>query len=208
LADDGDAAAEAAVGVGFPVALKVLAPAFSHKTEVGGVLLGLSSADEVAAGAATLAGRIRAADATAEITGYLVQEMVSGVEMIVGARDDALYGPVILVGTGGVMVELMGDAAMRLLPVDEHDVHAMIAGLKGKELLAGFRGAPPADFDALVAAVVGLGRVYLDHRHLLADLEVNPLIVRERGAGVAAVDVRPVKRQDQAAQLKTASQGD
>lgn len=208
LADDGDGAAEAAVGVGFPVALKVLAPAFSHKTEVGGVLLGLSSADEVAAGAATLAGRIRAADATAEITGYLVQEMVSGVEMIVGARDDALYGPVILVGTGGVMVELMGDAAMRLLPVDEHDVKAMIAGLKGKELLAGFRGAPPADFDALVAAVVGLGRVYLDHRHLLADLEVNPLIVRERGAGVAAVDVRPVKRQDQAAQLKTASQGD
>ncbi|MEE9289988.1 MAG: acetate--CoA ligase family protein, partial [Alphaproteobacteria bacterium] len=194
LAEDGDAAAEAAVGVGFPVVLKVLAPAFSHKTEVGGVLLGLSNADEVAAGAATLAGRIRAADATAEITGYLVQEMVSGVEMIVGARDDALYGPVILVGTGGVMVELMGDAAMRLLPVDEHDVKAMIAGLKGKELLAGFRGALAADFDALVAAVVGLGRVYLDHRHLLADLEVNPLIVRERGAGVAAVDVRKIKR--------------
>ena len=85
---------------------------------------------------------------------------------------------------------------MRLLPVDEDDVRAMIAELKGRELLAGFRGAPAADTDALVAAVVGLGRVYLDHRHLLADLEVNPLIVRQRGAGVAAVDVRPVRRSD------------
>ncbi|MCH8916672.1 MAG: CoA-binding protein [Alphaproteobacteria bacterium] len=196
LAEDGAAAAEAAAAIGFPVVLKVVAPAFSHKTEVGGVLLGLSSADEVCAGAATLAGRIAAADANAEITGFLVQEMVSGVEMIVGARDDALYGPVILVGTGGIMVELMGDAAMRLLPVDEDDVRAMIAELKGRELLAGFRGAPAADTDALVAAVVGLGRVYLDHRHLLADLEVNPLIVRQRGAGVAAVDVRPVRRSD------------
>jgi acetyltransferase len=116
--------------------------------------------------------------------------------MIVGCRDDTLYGPVILVGTGGIMVELMGDAAMRLLPVDEDDSKAMIAGLKGMELLAGFRGAAAADVDALVGAVVGLGRVYLDHRHLLADLEINPLIVRERGAGVAAVDVRPVRRQD------------
>lgn len=200
LAKDADAAAEAAAGIGFPVVLKVVAPAFSHKTEVGGVLLGLSTADEVAAGAATLAGRIRAAsgaaDPSAEITGFLVQEMVSGVEMIVGCRDDALYGPTILVGTGGVMVELMRDAATRLLPVEEDNVREMISGLKGRQLLAGFRGAPAADFDALVKAVVGLGRVYLDHRHLLADLEVNPLIVRERGAGVAAVDVRPVRRND------------
>jgi acetyltransferase len=196
LAADADAAAEAAAGIGFPVVLKVVAPAFSHKTEVGGVLLGLSSADEVAAGAATLAGRIHAADSAAEITGFLVQEMVSGVEMIVGCRDDALYGPAILVGTGGVLVELMGDAVLRLLPVDEDSVREMILGLKGRELLAGFRGAPAADVDALVKAVVGLGRVYLDHRHLLADLEVNPLIVRERGAGVAAVDVRPVRRQE------------
>jgi len=196
LAMDGQAAAEAAVGIGFPVVLKIVAPDFSHKTEVGGVLLGLSSADEVAAGAATLAGRIQAADGAAEITGFLVQEMVSGVEMIVGCRDDALYGPTILVGTGGVMVELMRDAVMLLLPVDEDNVREMISGLKGRELLAGFRGAAPADLDALVKAVVGLGRVYLDHRNLLADLEVNPLIVRERGAGVAAVDVRPVRRND------------
>ena len=194
LVTDGEAAAEAADVIGFPLVLKIVAPAFSHKTEVGGVMLGLSSADEVASGAKTLASRILAVDSAAEITGFLVQEMVSGVEMIVGCRDDALYGPTILVGTGGIMVELMRDAVTRLLPVDEDNVQEMISQLKGRALLAGFRGAAPADMDALVKAVVGLGRVYLDHRHLLADLEVNPLIVRERGAGVAAVDLRMVRR--------------
>ncbi len=176
--------------------MKVVAPAFSHKTEVGGVLLGLDSAEAVAQGGHTLERRIRAADAHAEITGYLIQEMVSGVEMIVGCRDDALYGPTILVGTGGIMVELMRDAATRLLPVDEDDVAAMLGELKGRALLHGFRGAAAADIDALIKAVVGLGRVYLDHRDVLSDLEVNPLIVREVGQGVAAVDVRPVRRGD------------
>ncbi len=194
LAKDGAAAARAAEEIGFPVVLKIVAPAFSHKTEVGGVLLGLASAGEVAAGAETLERRIRAADAHAEITGYLVQEMVRGVEMIVGCREDPLYGPAMLVGTGGIMVELMRDAAMRLLPVDEDDVAEMLGELKGRALLHGFRGAAQADVDALIKAVVGLGRIYLDHRHLLSDLEVNPLIVREGGSGVAAVDVRPVRR--------------
>jgi len=174
--------------------LKIVAPAFSHKTEVGGVLLGLGSAAAVAEGAETLARRIHAADAHAEITGYLVQEMVQGVEMIVGCREDPLYGPAILVGTGGIMVELMRDATMRLLPVDEDDVAEMLGELKGRALLHGFRGAAASDVDALIKAVAGLGRIYLDHRHILSDLEVNPLIVREAGAGVAAVDVRPVRR--------------
>ena len=196
LAANADAAANAADAIGYPVVLKIVAPAFSHKTEIGGVLLGLSSAEEVADGCATLAERIRAVDACAEITGFLVQEMVSGVEMIVGCREDPLYGPTILVGTGGTMVELLGDAVVRLLPIAEGDAAAMIDGLKGKALLTGFRGAPEADMDALVKAVVGLGHVYLDHRHLLSDLEVNPLMVRERGNGVAAVDIRPVRRED------------
>jgi acetyltransferase len=196
LARDAAAAAKAAEEIGFPVVLKIVAPAFSHKTEVGGVLLGLDNAEAVADGAHTLERRIRAADAQAEITGYLVQEMVQGVEMIVGCREDPLYGPAILVGTGGIMVELMRDAAMRLLPVDEDDVAAMLGELKGRALLHGFRGAAAADVDALIKGVVGLGRIYLDHRHILSDLEVNPLIVREQGAGVSAVDVRPVRRND------------
>jgi acetyltransferase len=195
LAADGAAAAQAAAEIGFPVVLKVVAPDFSHKTEVGGVLVGLSDASAVSAGVDTLTGRIREADPSAEITGYLVQEMVSGIEMIAGCRDDEVYGPVVVVGAGGVLVELVRDAATRLLPVGEEDVRDMIAGLRVKKLLDGFRGAAPADIDALVAAVVGLGKVYLDHRHILADLEVNPIIVRDAGQGVAAVDVRPIRRE-------------
>jgi acyl-CoA synthetase (NDP forming) len=187
-------AARAAARIGFPVALKIVAPKFSHKTEVGGVMLGLGSAREVTAGAKTLAARIRKVDRKAEITGYLVQEMVTGVEMIVGCREDPVYGPVLLVGAGGVLVELMKDATQRLLPVTARDVRAMINGLQVKKLLAGFRGAKPADMDALVRAIMGIAKIYADHRHLLADLEVNPLIVREKGKGVAAVDVRPIRR--------------
>jgi succinyl-CoA synthetase beta subunit len=90
----------------------------------------------------------------------------------------------------------MKDATQRLLPVTAKDVRAMLKELKLAKLLAGFRGQPAADVDALVKAVVGLGRIYLDHRHLLADLEINPLIVRRKGKGVAAVDVRPVRRSE------------
>ena len=198
LAPSATEAAKAAAGIGFPVALKIVSPAFPHKTEIGGVLLGLGTAEAVVEGAATLKARIRAADAKASITGYLVQEMVSGVEMIVGCRDDAIYGPVVLLGAGGVHVELMGDACLRLLPVDAGDVGAMIGELKAAALLAGFRGEAPADTEALIRAVVGLGEIYLDHRHRLADLEVNPLIVGPKGAGVRAVDLRPVRRAPQA----------
>jgi acetyltransferase len=194
LVPSGTEAAEAAAEIGFPVALKIVAPAFSHKTEIGGVLLGLGTADAVTEGAAELNTRLRAADAKAQITGYLVQEMVSGVEMIVGCRDDAIMGPVVLLGAGGVHVELIDDTSLRLLPVGADDVSAMIGELKAAKLLAGFRGRAPADTDALIQAVVGLAEIYLDHRHLLADLEVNPLIVGPKGAGVAAVDVRPVRR--------------
>ena len=194
LCKSGAEAARAAKRIGFPVAVKVVAPKFSHKTEVGGVILNLASAADVVKAAKTLAQRIRKANRKAEITGYLVQEMVSGVEMIAGCRNDPVYGPVLLLGSGGVLVELTRDTTQRLLPVSAADVRAMIGELKVKKLLDGFRGARPADTAALVKAVVGLGKVFLRHRENLSDLEVNPLIVREKGKGVAAVDVRPVRR--------------
>lgn len=194
LCKTGAEAAKAAARIGFPVAVKIVAPKFSHKTEVGGVMLGLASAKDVAAAAMTLARRIRKVDRKAEITGFLVQEMVSGVELIAGCRTDPVYGPMLLLGAGGVLVELTRDTTARLLPVTGADVRAMIDELKVKTLLKGFRGAKPADTAALVKAVVGLTKVFLKHREHLADLEINPLIVREQGKGVAAVDVRPVRR--------------
>ena len=124
----------------------------------------------------------RAAVPNARIDGFLVQEMVSGVEAIVGARSDALYGPVLLVGAGGILVELAKDAALRMLPVDANGVSAMVDGLKLSKLLAGYRGRPAADRAALEKTVLALGRFFLDHRAKIADIEINPLMVREHGA--------------------------
>jgi acyl-CoA synthetase (NDP forming) len=120
--------------------------------------------------------------------------MVSGVEAIVGARNDALYGPILLVGAGGILVELAKDAALRLLPVAKTDVAAMIDWLKLKTLLAGYRGRPAADRAALESTVLALAQFYLDHRARIEDIEINPLMVRPQGKGAVAVDVRVIWR--------------
>ncbi len=194
-AADGAEAAKAAADIGFPVALKIVSPRASHKTEVGGVALGLPDAAAVEAAASLMAERLKAADPEAIIEGYLAQEMVSGVEILIGARDDALYGPMIVLGAGGVMVELVRDVAIRLLPVTRDDVRAMLDTLRVDDLLRGFRGAAACDRDALIEAVVALGDFYLDHREWLADIEINPAMVGPEGTGVRAVDIRAVARE-------------
>jgi acyl-CoA synthetase (NDP forming) len=186
-AADGAAAAEA---IGFPVALKIRSPDILHKTEAGGVVLDLRSRDAVLAAAEALTKAARAYNRSARIEGFLVQEMVSGVEAIVGARNDPLYGPILLVGAGGVLVELARDAALRLLPVTAQDVTAMVGSLKLNKLLAGFRGKAAADRAALEATVLALAKFYLDHRTKVEDVEINPLMVRPNGA--VAVDVRVI----------------
>jgi acyl-CoA synthetase (NDP forming) len=183
-----DAAAEAAAAIGFPVALKIRSADIVHKTEAGGVALNLASKQDVLDAAAGLAKTARAAYPDATIDGFLVQEMISGVEAIVGAHTDPLYGPLLLIGAGGILVELVRDAAQRLLPVNAADIGAMIDDLKLNRLLAGYRGRPPADRKALEAAALGLARFYLDHRARIGEIEINPLIVRASGA--VAVDVR------------------
>jgi acetyltransferase len=138
----------------------------------------------------------RSAQPGARIEGFLVQEMVAGVEAIVGARQDPLYGPLLLVGAGGVLVELAKDAALRLLPVTVSDVSAMIDGLRLNKLLTGFRGRPAADRGALESTVLALAQFYLDHRARIEDVEINPLMVRPSGRGAVAVDVRVIWRND------------
>ncbi|CAN0512746.1 unnamed protein product [Phaeothamnion confervicola] len=118
--------------------------------------------------------------------------MVSGVEAIVGARDDALYGPLLLVGTGGIFVELVGDASLALLPVGPEEICKTIDHLKLARLLDGFRGKPALDRKALEKAVGGLAQFFIDHRDRVVDIEINPLIVREDGKGAIAVDVRVI----------------
>jgi acyl-CoA synthetase (NDP forming) len=174
-------AAEAVIAaerIGFPVALKIRSRDILHKTEVGGVALDLQNRDAVQAAAEALAASARVAQPAARIDGFLVQEMVSGIEAIVGARDDPFYGPLLLVGSGGVLVELVADAALRLLPVTAREVSTMVDGLKLAKRLSGFRGQPAADRAAFEAAALALARFFLDHRARIKDVEINPLMVR------------------------------
>ena len=193
LAKTPDEASEQAARIGFPVAVKIVSPEASHKTEVGGVALGLRDAAVVRAAAETMTARLAAHNPRARIEGFLVQEMVDGLEMIVGVREDPQFGPCMLVGLGGVMVEVMRDVAIRLLPIDEDTARDMIRTLRGAPLLDRFRGRPARDTDAVVRAMVGLSRLFIDHRPWLTDLEINPLIVLAEGEGVRAVDVRVVR---------------
>ena len=194
LAADPAEAVRLAAQIGFPVALKVVSPAASHKTEIGGVALGLGDTDAVGRAAADIAGRLRAAIPDATLDGFLVQEMVEGLELIVGAREDPQFGPFMVVGLGGIAVEVLGDVAFGLLPIDEAEARTMLGSLRAAPLLGAFRGRPARDADAVVRAMVGLSDVFLAARGRFTDLEVNPLMVLGRGEGVRAVDIRPIPR--------------
>jgi acyl-CoA synthetase (NDP forming) len=177
--------------IGYPVALKLHSLQPIHKTEAGGVLLDLRDRAAVERAATSLFAVI-AASPELGCDGLLVQEMVAGLELIVGARVDPQFGPVILLGLGGIFVEAFDDLALRLLPVTPGDVRAMLASLRGSRLLDGFRGGPARDVEAVVEGVVALGDAFLAAGSDLIDLEINPLTVLEVGRGVRAVDVRAV----------------
>ena len=187
-------AARAAEDIGFPVALKIVSPDAVHKTEVGGVALGLRSASEVTSAADAMVKRLLASHPSATIDGFLVQEIVSGLELILGARMDPIYGPLLMVGLGGVQAEALRDTAISLLPLDQDEAHRMLQSLRGKALLGSFRGKPARDVEAVTKAMLGLGQIFLNHRGWLSDIEINPLIVMEAGQGIRAVDVRLVRK--------------
>ena len=182
-----DAAAKAKE-IGFPVALKLVAEEIVHKTESGAVVLGLKSSEEVETQGKQFLAK---APGSAQL---LVQEMVQGTEVLLGARTDPQYGPFLIVGLGGILVEVLKDIAIRLLPVDEREARAMLKELRGYKVLQGVRGQPPRDIDALVKAMVGLSDIFATHRDHLSDFEINPIMVRTQGDGAVAVDIRMIKR--------------
>ena len=174
-------------GLRYPVALKILSPDLAHKTEVGGVALNIADAAALKAEATAMLARVKARASAARITGFLVQPMVKGLaEAIIGFRRDPEAGPVILVGAGGIMAELHRDTALRIAPVDEAEAHAMIAEVKGLKPLAGWRGLPKGDLDALARAVVAASR--LAAQPGVAEAEINPLIIHAEGQGVTVAD--------------------
>ena len=163
-----------------------------HKTEAGGVKLDLADERQVIDAADALLKSARAMHPDAKIDGFLVQLLGAGVETLVGGHTDPLYGPLLLVGSGGIMVELMRDVAQRLLPVGAGEIGKMIDGSSSspRVLCSAIAVARPPDRVALEASALALSRFYLDHRARVAEIEVNPLIVR--GNGAVAVDVRVV----------------
>jgi acyl-CoA synthetase (NDP forming) len=183
--------AELADAVGFPVVLKGLVDGIAHKTEAGLVALNLRSRDQVQAAAQAM----RARHPDVPFTGFLLERMVrGGVETVVGVRHDPQFGPMLAFGLGGVAVELFRDVAFRRCPTDRAGAMDLIAQTRASRLLGGFRGRPRADIAALADAIVALSRFADQHRDLIAEVEINPLIVLEDGQGVVAVDALIVTR--------------
>jgi acyl-CoA synthetase (NDP forming) len=177
-------AVRAAAALGYPVVMKPSSAALSHKSDLGLVKVGVATAKDVRATYADLERRARrAVGRTGELDGILVCEMVTGgVEMVVGVSRDELFGPVVMVGLGGVFVEVLRDVTFRVPPFDADEAHRMLRELQGFAMLEGARGAKPADVDALVDVIVKVGRLAQDLADDVAELDINPLVVRPRGA--------------------------
>ena len=190
VAGTGQAAAAAARAIGFPVVLKILSADIQHKTEIGGVRVGLKDDEAVRLAFEEVMVVARECHPKADLEGVLIQEMVSddAVEVIVGVLQDADFGPVVVFGSGGILVELVKDSALRLPALSHGDALEMIGETHAARLLAGFRGKPAADVDALVDALVRVSQLAVDLGDGIAALDINPLMVLPEGEGVQAVD--------------------
>ncbi len=174
--------------IAFPVAVKLASPDIPHKTEANAVQLGIRTLDELkrAAESVTTAGLRHSP--SARIDGISVQEMVSGVEMIVGAASDPHFGPYVMLGLGGVLTEVLHDVTHRFAPITVADAHEMVGELKSAKILKGYRGSPPGDVDCLIEMLVKLSWLISDHASRIAEVDINPLFVRTKGYGVVAAD--------------------
>lgn len=190
VAADGEAAVQAARAIGLPVALKILSADISHKSDVGGVALNLDSDQAVRDAAAAMLARVHSARPDARIDGFTVQAMVKPArarELIVGASVDPTFGPVILFGAGGTAVEVLADRAVALPPLNAPLARALVARTRVSKLLDGYRDVPPADRDALDAVLIAVSQLLADVPEI-AELDINPLLVDDRGA--IALDAR------------------
>lgn len=179
--------------VGYPVVMKASGAQLGHKTELGLVKIGLTSASQVRDAYRDLTDIARYEGV--ELDGILVCQMVErGVEMVVGVTQDPLFGPTVTVGLGGVLVEILADAAVRVPPFGEDMARDMLGELRGHRLLEGVRGAPPADVDALVDVVMRVQRMAMELGGDLSELDINPLMVLPRGQGAVALDALAVCR--------------
>ncbi|MDB5407141.1 MAG: hypothetical protein JWL84_2053 [Rhodospirillales bacterium] len=183
-------AASLATKMGFPVVLKIVSPDILHKTEAGGVLVGLASDDEVAQGYATILANAKKYKADAKIDGVQVQQMLNGgQEVIVGAVTDGSFGKLIAFGMGGVLVEVLKDITFRLAPATKDDALSMLDGIQAAEMLKGVRGSEPVSRDALANLIVRVSQLISDFPEI-SEMDLNPVFATAKGA--VAADVRIV----------------
>jgi len=183
----------AANNIGYPIVLKVVSDKIVHKTDFGGVHINLNNEDDVKeAYSAIYRNALSNGVPAGEINGISVQKMEAGIEeLIIGAKRDEVFGPVIVVGHGGVLVELMNDTALGITPLSKENVIAMLSKLKGYPLLDGYRGRQKTDIQSIVTMVMKVQKLMMSQPEIL-EIDLNPIIVKEINKGSVAVDARIV----------------
>lgn len=183
-----EAAAKACADLGEKLVLKIVSPEITHKTEVGGVMLNVS-ADAAGAAYSELMARVAVRAPHANLEGVLISPMLTdGTEMILGVQHDGVFGPTVLLGLGGIFVEVLRDVTFRIAPFGLEEAHAMIGELRGKAILEGARGKPPGDLEALAQTLSKLSLFAAAHKGQFSSIDINPLLVRPQGKGVVALD--------------------
>jgi acyl-CoA synthetase (NDP forming) len=181
LACDAGQAVRIAEKLGYPAVLKIVSPDVVHKSDAGGVLVGLDNATQIREGFATLVERVRSAMPRARVEGILVCEQASpGFEVIVGALKDATFGPTVMFGLGGIFAEVLRDVTFRIAPLSRRDAVAMVEEIRGYPLLTGVRGQTPCDLEALGNLLLSVSRLIAD-RQEVKELDLNPVRLYEHG---------------------------
>ncbi len=192
LAKTPEEAGELAAKIGFPVVLKVVSPDISHKSDVGGVVIGVRSREEAVEKAKQMLATVSERAHGARITGILVQKMAPpGLEVIVGGLRDAVFGPVVMFGLGGIFVEVLKDVSFRVAPITIEDAYEMMSEIKAAKLLEGYRGSPPVDKESIAKVILAAARL-LEENPEIESLDLNPVIAYPDKALV--VDARVILR--------------
>ena len=196
VATNAEEAARMADALGYPVAVKLLSPDITHKSDIGGVRLALDSAHAVAEAHRSITNQATAEYSHADIRGTLISPMMAGqLEMILGVQHDPTFGPIILVGLGGVFTETLGDDVFRRVPIARTEARRMLTELRGSSLLWGARGTEAVDVDALCDSIAALSQFAHAHHALIESVDINPLLVMTAGNGVWALDALIAQRQ-------------
>ncbi len=193
LAKTPEEAGALAEKMGFPVVLKIVSPDISHKSDVGGVIVGVNSKEEAIEAAKNIIENVSRNVPSARITGILVQKMArKGLEIIIGGLRDNIFGPVVMFGLGGIFVEVLKDVSFRVAPISYEDAYEMMKEIKSAKLLEGYRGQPPVDKKAIADIIIAVAKL-LEENPEVDSVDLNPVIAYPDGAVV--VDARVILKQ-------------